>query len=145
MCSSDLPRRLQNPFDTEGCVVVSNEDYLELMNYITPFEVPVVITKEMETVEQNQIHEPRTKALEMIENWKNTWQESQFAEYMSHYSDNFRSLGMSKETWQRYKRTLSKIRQGEIDIQLSDPIIVSFENQLLAVFLQRYETKEHSD
>jgi murein L,D-transpeptidase YafK len=142
---TDDPKRLQNPYDTEGCVVVSNEDYLELMTYITPFEVPVVITKEMETVEPSQIHGPRLKATEMIEDWKSTWQESQFSNYMGHYSKDFKSLGMSKEKWQSYKTALSKVRAGEIKIQLSDPIIVSFEDQLLAVFLQRYESKDHSD
>ena len=142
---TDDPNRLQNPFDTEGCVVVSNEDYLELTSYITPFQVPVVITKEMETVSQNQIHEPRIKALEMIENWKDAWQSSQFESYMSHYSQNFKTLGMSKEAWERYKTALSRTREGDIKIQISDPIIVSFENQLLAVFLQRYESKDHTD
>jgi hypothetical protein len=52
---------------------------------------------------------------------------------------------MSKQNWERYKTSLSQTRAGDIKIQLSDPIIVSFEDQLLAVFLQRYESKEHSD
>jgi murein L,D-transpeptidase YafK len=142
---TDDPKRLQNPYDTEGCVVVSNEDYMELLSYITPFEVPIVITKEMETVAQNQIHEPKAKALEMIESWKTNWQTSEFDNYMNHYSKSFRSLGMSKQNWERYKTSLSQTRAGDIRIQLSDPIIVSFEDQLLAVFLQRYESKEHSD
>jgi murein L,D-transpeptidase YafK len=142
---TDSPERLARPYDTEGCVVLSNEDFLEISKLIEPFEVPVVITKEMIQVEAESLVEPRLKATEMIQAWKDSWEGSRFQEYMSHYSENFKSLGRSKESWEKFKTGLSKSRQGDIRVEISDPVILSFEDQLLAVFLQRYESKEHSD
>jgi murein L,D-transpeptidase YafK len=142
---TDSPERLARPYDTEGCVVLSNEDFLEISKLIEPFEVPVVITKEMIQVEAESLVEPRIKATEMIQAWKDSWESSRFQEYMSHYSENFKSLGRSKESWEKFKTGLSKSRQGDIRVEISDPVILSFEEQLLAVFLQRYESKEHSD
>jgi murein L,D-transpeptidase YafK len=143
--STDDPSRLQRPYDTEGCVVVSNEDVLELADYITPFETPVVVTKEMTTVQASELEQPRQKATAMIDSWRNAWESSSFENYMEFYSTNFISLGKNKQNWQKYKETLSSQRDGKINVRISEPKIVAFENQLLAVFLQEYRSEDHSD
>ncbi len=143
--STDDPRRLQRAFDTEGCVVVSNEDVLELAEYITPYETPVVVTKEMTTVQPKELEEPRQKALAMIDAWRTGWESSNFESYMDFYSKNFISLGKSKSGWEKFKQTLSERRDGKITVRISEPKIVAFENQLLAVFMQDYRSEEHSD
>ncbi len=143
--STDDPSRLKRPFDTEGCVVVSNEHVLELAQYITPFETPVVVTKEMSTVAQDELEEPRRNAMSMIDSWRNAWESSSFQEYMDFYSQNFISLGKNKRGWENYKQMLSQRRNGRIGVRLSEPKIVAFENQLLAVFMQDYQSEEHSD
>jgi murein L,D-transpeptidase YafK len=143
--STDDPSRLQRPYDTEGCVVVSNEDVLELADYITPFETPVVVTKEMTTVQATELEQPRQKATAMIDSWRNAWESSSFENYMEFYSTNFISLGKNKQNWQRYKESLSSRRDGNISVRISEPKIVAFENQLLAVFLQEYRSEEHTD
>lgn len=143
--ATDDPRRLQKPYDTEGCVVVSNEDIADLQKYIAPFEMPVVITKEMSTVPAQEIEEPRKKALEMVDAWRQSWEASNFEAYMAFYSKNFRSLGKDREQWHSFKRTLSKRRAGDIKVTISEPKIVAFEDQLLVVFMQDYVSKTHSD
>lgn len=143
--ATDDPTRLQNPFDTEGCVVLSNEDITELQKYIEPFEVPVVITKEMTTARPAELETPRQKALEMVESWRTSWEESDFEGYMGYYSNNFRSLGKNKNQWSSYKKMLSSERKKDIKVTLSEPKIVAFEDQLLVVFLQNYTSKGHSD
>jgi murein L,D-transpeptidase YafK len=143
--ATDDPQRLLRPFDTEGCVALSNEDISELEKYISPFETPIVITKVMTTTSFEELEKPRTGALEMVEAWRKGWEASDFEEYMSFYSKNFRSLGKSKNQWDNYKRTLSEARLGEIKVKISDPKILAFEDQLLVVFFQDYRTKVHSD
>lgn len=143
--ATDDPNRLLNPFDTEGCVVVSNEDLLELERFLGPFEVPIVITKEMVRVDEKDIETPRAKANEMIEAWRQAWENSDFESYMSYYSKNFRSLGKTKSGWQQYKQSIAKSRKGDIKIEISEPKILAFEDQLLVVFQQDYASKAHSD
>lgn len=143
--ATDDPNRLLNPFDTEGCVVVSNEDLLELERFMGPFEVPIVITKEMVRVDEKDIETPRAKANEMIEAWRQAWENSDFESYMGFYSKNFRSLGKTKDGWQRYKRSIANTRKGDIKVDISEPKILAFEDQLLVVFQQDYTSKAHSD
>lgn len=143
--STDDPNRLQRAFDTEGCVVVSNEDILELAEYIAPYETPVVVTKEMTTVQPEDLEDPRKKALAMIDSWRMAWESSSFENYMEYYSKNFVSLGKNKDSWEKFKQNLSARRDGKINVRISEPKIVAFENQLLAVFMQDYRSDEHSD
>jgi murein L,D-transpeptidase YafK len=81
----------------------------------------------------------------MIEAWRESWETSNFDSYMGFYSKNFRSLGKSREGWQRYKKNISRARAGDITVTLSEPKILAFEDQLLVVFLQDYRSKSHSD
>lgn len=143
--ATDDPQRLQKPFDTEGCVVVSNEDISDLEKYINYFEVPVVITKEMTSVAEEELAPTRKKALEMVEAWRKAWESSSFEAYMSYYSKDFRSLGKNKGQWQSFKSKLSDQRGPDIQVSISEPKIVAFEDQLLVVFLQDYRSKQHSD
>lgn len=143
--ATDDASRLQKPFDTEGCVVVSNEDITDLQQYITPFEIPVVITKEMTSVNETELVPTRKKALEMVDAWRKSWESSSFETYMSYYSKNFRSLGKNKDQWQSFKAKLSEERGTEIRVNISEPKIVAFEDQLLVVFLQDYQSKQHAD
>lgn len=143
--ATDDAERLKKPFDTEGCVVVSNEDILDLENRIAPFEVPVVITKEMSSAQSSELESTRKKALEMVDAWRLAWQSSSFDSYMSYYSTNFRSLGKNRKQWEEFKAGLGEARGHEIRVTISEPKIVAFEDQLLVVFLQDYKSKQHSD
>ncbi|MBM3383036.1 MAG: hypothetical protein FJY29_11415 [Betaproteobacteria bacterium] len=143
--ATDDANRLQKPFDTEGCVVISNEDISDLQQYIAAFEVPVVITKEMTSVDETELVPTRKKALEMVEAWRKAWESSSFESYMSYYSKNFRSLGKNKDQWQSFKSRLSDERGTDIRVKISEPKIVAFEDQLLVVFLQDYSSKQHAD
>lgn len=143
--ATDDGSRLQKPFDTEGCVVISNEDISDLQQYIAAFEVPVVITKEMTSVDETELVPTRKKALEMVEAWRKAWESSSFESYMSYYSKNFRSLGKNKDQWQSFKARLSDERGTDIHVKISEPKIVAFEDQLLVVFLQDYSSKQHAD
>ena len=143
--ATDDPLRLQKPFDTEGCVVLSNEDITDLERYINFFEVPVVITKEMTSVAEEELLPTRKKALEMVDAWRMAWESSSFDAYMSYYSKNFRSLGKNKDQWQNFKSKLSTERGTGIQVSISEPKIVAFEDQLLVVFFQDYRSKQHSD
>lgn len=143
--ATDDPSRLQRPFDTEGCVAVSNEDVVELSHFAIPFETPIVIVKEMRVADFGEMEQSRQRAMDMVDGWRKAWEASDFETYMSFYSDHFQSLGRSKANWMRFKKELSKRRQGQITVKISQPKILAFEDQLLVVFLQDYTSPERSD
>ena len=51
----------------------------------------------------------------------------------------------NKECWYELKQKLSKLRKGEIKVEISQPKILSFRNQLLVEFLQKYSSPDKED
>jgi murein L,D-transpeptidase YafK len=142
--ATDDPKRLLKPFDTEGCIAVSNEDVLEIERYITPGVTPLLITKEMTMARPEALAAPRDEALRMLESWRVSWKTSDLDTYMEFYSDSFRQKRMNKRQWQAFKQQLANQRQ-DIDVKISDPTIVAIDGQLVISFLQEYRSNGHSD
>ena len=141
----DSNDRMQRPFDTEGCVALKNEDVLDITKYVSEYQTPVVIVDEMQVVSHDSLLKERTKVTDMIESWRKSWENSEFEKYLGYYSDHFQSLGRNKEGWYDLKDKLSKLRKGDIKVEISQPKILSFRNQLLVEFLQKYSSPDKED
>ncbi len=141
----DSNDRMQRPFDTEGCVALKNEDVLDITQYVSEYQTPVVIVDEMQVVSHDSLLKERNKVNDMIQSWRRSWEDSEFEKYLGYYSENFQSLGKNKEGWYELKQKLSKLRKGEIKVEISQPKILSFRNQLLVEFLQKYSSPDKED
>lgn len=142
--ATDDPKRLLKPFDTEGCIAVSNEDILEIERYIKPGITPIIITKEMTTVEPEKMVSSKVQVTKMLESWRQAWKHSKLDSYMNFYSDSFRQNNMGKAEWKAFKSRIAEARV-DIDVKLSEPTVVATEDQLIMSFLQEYLSNGHSD
>ena len=141
----DHDDRMLKGVDTEGCVALYNHHVLELKPYITHFKTPVVIIDEMHQVPFERIVEQRKLALKMLDNWLHSWRTANHSIYESYYSKNFRSLGKDKNSWLKFKDLLHKLKQGDVDIRVSEPKILAFKDQLLLLFMQKYDSSLKKD
>ena len=141
----DKETRILTPFDTEGCVALTNKDVLDVSNYISTWETPVVIVDQMQPASVSYIQDEREKVLNMLETWRKSWESSDINTYTGFYSNNFYSLGKTKTQWQNFKKSLAKLRRNDIRVQISEPKILAFKNQLLVEFLQKYSAKGKED
>ncbi|KAB8027743.1 L,D-transpeptidase family protein [Fluviispira multicolorata] len=138
--------RADKPFDTDGCIALKNKDWLELEQYIFPFDTPVIITKEMKVAISHQdIHEQKEKIMKLIEDWRLSWKDSELEKYNSFYSNSFNSSGKDKRQWLDMKKNISSIRNRKISIEISEPKILAFENQVLVSFFQKYQSQGKED
>jgi murein L,D-transpeptidase YafK len=138
--------RIDKAFDTDGCVALKNQDWLDLEKYISPLETPVIITKEMLLLDSpNELEEKKLAITTMLNSWKKSWENSEFVSYLNFYSDSFKTLGINKNQWIQMKSNISSVRKGKINIEISDPKILSFEDQIFVSFLQRYKSPEKED
>lgn len=142
--ATDDPKRLLKPFDTEGCIAVSNEDIMEIERYIKPGVTPIIITKEMTSIEPEKMATPKQQVTKMLESWRQAWKHSKIDAYMNYYSDSFRQNNMGKNEWKAFKSRIAEAR-ADIDVKLSEPTIVATEDQLIISFLQEYLSDGHSD
>ncbi|KAB8033430.1 L,D-transpeptidase family protein [Fluviispira multicolorata] len=141
----DSDARMLRPFDTEGCVALKNEDVIDIAQYVSEFQTPVVIVDEMQTISMDAIQKERQRVFKMVEDWRKSWENSDFKKYLSFYSDNFQSLGKNKDGWREFKSKLSETRKGSITVQISEPKILAFRNQLLVEFFQKYSSPDKDD
>ena len=141
----DSDSRMDKLFDTEGCVALNNEDILDLEQYVSRFQTPVLIVDEMQISTAEALKVQKKEIVHMIEQWRKSWESSDFATYLGFYSEHFSSLGKNKRNWFSFKARLAERRTGSIRVQLSSPRILSFKNQLLVEFLQRYSSPEKVD
>jgi murein L,D-transpeptidase YafK len=138
--------RIDKAFDTDGCVALKNQDWIDLEKYISPLETPVIIIKEMVLLDSSKkLEEEKLAITTMLESWKNSWENSELESYLNFYSDSFKTMGKNKRQWFQLKSNLSSYRKGKINIEISDPKILSFEDQIFVSFLQRYKSPEKDD
>ncbi len=141
----DKDDRMQRPFDTEGCVALRNEDVLDISQYVSEYQTPVVIVDQMPVVPHEDLLKERARVTEMIESWRTSWEKSDFERYLGFYSTHFQSLGKNKDGWFEYKEKLAKLRLGDIKVEISQPKILAFRNQLLVEFIQKYSAPDKKD
>lgn len=138
--------RIDKAFDTDGCVALKNQDWIDLEKYISPLETPVIITKEMPLLDSSKnLEEQKLAIIAMLNSWKKSWEDSELDSYSNFYSESFKTLGKNKRQWFQLKLNLSSSRKGKIKIEISDPKILSFEDQIFVSFLQRYKSPDKDD
>ncbi len=142
--ATNEPNRALLPNVTQGCIVVQNDDIMELSQYIKLYETPIVVVNEI----QNEDISELTGLTESIENflfrWKKNWEGEDLDEYMSAYSKKFSSKSMNWNQWRRYKRSLNRTRRW-IEIGIEDIKIIRYKSRAILVFNQLYNSDSHSD
>ena len=135
--ATDQPTRPLKPFDTRGCVVATNEDILELAEYINLQTTPMVIVEKIEYDTLEKIANTRQEIYRFIQKWQANWENKNIDGYMDSYSKNFKSNGMGWQKWRKYKESLNH-QYKNISIALSDVKILRHSNNIVISFTQKY-------
>jgi murein L,D-transpeptidase YafK len=141
----DYDDRMLKGFDTEGCVALYNHDVLDLKKYIQNFKTPVVIVHEMRERPFEELGQQKRSALEMVDNWLDSWRTARSEIYGSFYSSHFQTLGRNRVGWVKFKEMLHRLATGQISIEISEPKILAFNDQLLLLFFQKYDSPLKQD
>lgn len=110
------------PQDSEGCVALTNLDLDAVSPYITPGQTPVVITQNIEWLDQAQWQAQQRATLQVVEAWRSDWEAGNFQAYISYYASDFWSGGYNLKRWQNRKqavfsgKTYQKIQLNDISI-----------------------------
>ena len=135
--ATDQPARPIKPFDTRGCVVATNEDILELAEYINLQTTPMVIVEKIEYDTFQMIANTRQEIYQFIQKWQTGWEDKDIDAYMDSYSKSFKANGMSWQRWRKYKERLNH-QYKNISIALSDVKILRHNNNIVISFTQKY-------
>ena len=114
------------PRDSDGCVVLSNPDLSALAPILQSGKVPVIITDNLEWLENDQFkqklesQQAEKEALKnAIEEWRKDWVSQNTNDYLSHYSKKFFYDDGGLQQWADYKRGIQAAKH-KVSIQIED-------------------------
>jgi murein L,D-transpeptidase YafK len=132
------------PYNSEGCIVVSDKDMKELIPYINVGKTFICISKE-----KSFLNFPYLKEIKnTIENWKKAWESKSIEKYIEFYDENFLSDGKNKVEWKKYKEKVNKGKKY-IKVEISDLQIFPYKEtkfgyMSVAFFEQNYKSDNFS-
>lgn len=142
--AADEPNRALFPNDTKGCVVVQNEDIIELSRYIKLNNTPVVIVQEASYAHSKTLSTIGKSLDQFVNDWKSAWENKDIDAYMTFYSKQFKSQKMNWQQWRRYKTNLNNNYKW-IRVKVENLNIVWYNTQAIITFTQNYSSNSHSD
>ncbi|KAB2968891.1 L,D-transpeptidase family protein [Zoogloea sp.] len=125
------------PRASDGCVVLTNQDFDAIAGYMQIGLTPVIISNTIEWLSLEDWTSERTALSRQIEAWRKDWESRDVDRYLSHYSKSFRNNDGDLEQWARQKRLVSsgktwvKIALDKMSVFRNpgkqDMIVVTFE------------------
>jgi murein L,D-transpeptidase YafK len=129
---------------SRGCVVVRNNVIQELSKYIDLKQTPIVIVGTVEYLTEADWLAQQEKMKSWLEAWRVAWGGKDLDTYMSKYSERFRSAGMNKRQWRRFKANLAD-KYSFINVALRDVQIFNIGPKLVFRFMQEYKSNLKED
>lgn len=133
------------PKASEGCVSLTNPDFIELDQLVDIKNTPVLIGHEMRWVNQSTWLAQQQELEKTIENWRADWESQNHQRYISHYSSTFSDGKKNYQAFDAYKKRVNSSKEF-IDVGVSDLSLFRYPdnpNLLVATFSQDYKSNNY--
>jgi len=107
------------PRDSNGCVILSNQDLNALAPYIELNVTPVILTQEINWIPMSVWKEKHTGYMQLIEQWRKDWESRDADLYLRHYAKDYFGLGKDYASWVEYKRLVNPSKRY-IKVNIAD-------------------------
>lgn len=113
------------PKASDGCVVLSNQDFNTLSKNLQIGLTPVIISDDVEWLSIDEWHNERSALQKEINQWRTDWESMNVDRYLSHYSTRFSGDGQNLVQWSERKR---QVAQGKQWIKVATENMSMFRN-----------------
>ncbi len=130
------------PRDSDGCVILSNQDFQRLDPYLETGATPVVLADGIDWLSPEELRAQRREFRALLDQWRQDWESRDAQAYLRHYSRDYQGLGMDYERWVDYKSRVNPAKRY-IDVALSDTSIYRYPGDadiLVVTFTQDYDS-----
>jgi murein L,D-transpeptidase YafK len=136
----------RSPWASNGCIVVSNPDFLHIDDYIDPdINTPVIVTKQVNWLSRVEWLEQRKVALKLMTDWIADWESLDHDRYRSHYSrTKLNAGGRGFKAWDSYKRRVNSAK-SYVDINYSNLSIFQYPGEKDLLLMQYEQTYRSSN
>ncbi|MCE5271521.1 L,D-transpeptidase [bacterium] len=140
----DDDNRVNQSYDTEGCVVVTNEDIRELSHFIGLRDTPIIIDDSLMNLPPAEMERERKEMNALIDKWRVSWAGKDLDGYMDCYHERFHGKkGMNKKAWRDYKGRLNR-QYKKIEVKVTDLRLWRYHDYTVASFIQSYKSSGFS-
>ena len=136
--ATNEPDRLKKDYDSEGCIVVKNEEIEEILPHIRLGLTPILIFPELTDEYRNPGQGAKLK--EFFSGWIKAWETKDIDGYISHYHSDFAALGKDRAAWKAYKAQLNR-QYKSIEIGPEDVRYYRHPKYSMITFTQNYRSK----
>lgn len=133
------------PLASEGCVVLPNDDLIELGSYISLGQTPVLIGNEIKWLTADQWQQQNSRVSLAFNQWITDWESLNVDDYLGHYSESFSNGTKDFNDWVKHKRRVSK-NKTHISVEASNVSLLMHPNDdvMVATFHQDYVSDNYS-
>ncbi|MGH1485633.1 MAG: L,D-transpeptidase family protein [Cellvibrionaceae bacterium] len=131
--------------DSNGCVVLSNNDIDILKQYLDIGYTYIVLTPKMKMTSVEVVSELRETIHQRLNDWALAWESRQPEPYLNFYSKTFNNLEKDWTAWATYKKRVNGSKKF-INISTSDIGIYAYpseENLLWVEYYQSYRSSNY--
>lgn len=139
--ATNEPERLKKNYDSQGCVVVQNEELMEIKPHIRLGLTPILIFSELTPDYLKPGSDTSLK--KFFDGWIRGWETKNIEEYISHYHSDFSANGKHRDAWKSYKNSLNS-RYSSIEINPENVHFYRHPKYSLVTFTQNYRSKMRS-
>jgi len=136
--ATNEPDRLKQNYDSQGCVVVKNEEIREIKPHIRMGLTPILVFGEL----TNELMKPGQDAhlKPFFDSWIKAWETESLDAYINHYHTDFSAKGMDKTQWRKYKGNLNRL-YSSIEVGPEDVHFYRHPKYSMITFTQNYRSK----
>lgn len=130
------------PRDSDGCLIVSNQDLKSLAAYIETNRTPVILAENIDWISVDEWTQRQNKFSKFLEQWRRDWESRDTDLYLSHYSQEYAGLGKDYSGWVDYKRRVN-LSKKFIKVDISETSMFHYPdgmNILVVTFEQNYKS-----
>lgn len=132
------------PEDSDGCVIISNDDLKSLAPYVDVGQTtPVILAKEIKWETEAEWKKRQKNFYGYLEQWRKDWESRDVDLYLSHYSKDYEGLGKNYESWAKHKRRVNPSKRF-IKVNLDNTSIFIYPNGtapiMVVTFIQNYSS-----
>jgi murein L,D-transpeptidase YafK len=91
------------PRDTDGCLVLLNEEISLLADALEPHVTPVIVARELVWATPDELRNMRLEFRLVLDIWKKSLAKGDLDTYLSLYADEFKYRDMDKDKWSTYR------------------------------------------
>ena len=138
------------PRASDGCVVLTNDDFESIKKYVDPGVTPIVITTNVDWKSPDQWLDTRAAFSGILEQWQRDWESLDADNYLSHYSLHFSAEGKSFNDWSAQKRRVNAAKSF-VKVSISNlsvfeyPLSSTAAPMMIVTFDQDYRSSNNSN